>query len=217
MRQTKDALYDQVASLARALASPKRLELIELLCQGEKTVEQLAKGVEISVKLASAHLRALRHARLVHTRKAGKYVHYRMAGDSVANLWVTLRETAQECMVELRMALASAMQRADELKGVNRKTILGRAKAGELVVLDVRPVEEFAAGHLPHALSLPVDELKRRLKEIPQDVPVVAYCRGPFCFMAQEAVQLLREQGRHAFHLTDGVAEWRARGLPVVI
>lgn len=216
MRQVKDALYAQVAGLAQALASPKRLELLELLCQGEKTVEQLAEGVEVSVKLASAHLRALRQARLVETRKAGKYVHYRVANEGVGDLWVTLRETAQERLVELRVALASAMQHADELQAVDRKTILAKAKSGEVVVLDVRPADEYAAGHLPHAQSVPVDELKKRLKDIPKDVPVVAYCRGPFCFMAQEAVLLLRKHGRQAFHLSDGVAEWHARGLPVV-
>lgn len=215
MREVKDALYAQVARLAQALASPKRLELLELLCQSEKTVEELAEGAEISVKLASAHLRALRQARLVETRRAGKYVHCRIADQGVADLWVTLRESAQERLVELRVALASAMQHADELQGVDRKTILAKARSGEVVVLDVRPPAEYTAGHLPHAQSVPLVELRRRVKEIPQGVPVVAYCRGPFCFMAQEAVKLLRKSGRHAFHLSDGVAEWQAHGLPL--
>jgi rhodanese-related sulfurtransferase len=197
------------------LASPKRLELLELLCQGEKTVEDLAAQAEISVKLASAHLRELRLARLADTRKDGKYVIYRLAGPGVADLWVGLREQAEERLVELRMAVAAAMEHADDLHGVDRKSILAKARAGEVVVLDVRPVEEFEAGHLPHAQSLPVNELKKRLSEVSKDVPVVAYCRGPFCFMAQDAVKLLRARGYRAFHLTDGVAEWRARGLPI--
>ena len=197
------------------MASPKRLELLELLCQGEKPVETLAEQAEISVKLASAHLRELRLARLVDTRREGKYVFYRLADTGVSDLWVSLREQAEERLVELRMAVAAAMEHADDLQGVDRKSILSRARAGEIVVLDVRPQEEFEAGHLPHAQSLPVNELKKRLAEIPKDVPVVAYCRGPFCFMAKDAVNLLRNRGYQAFHLTDGVAEWRARGLPV--
>lgn len=215
MRAIKDLLYAQVARVAGALASPKRLELLELLCQSEKSVETLAEQCEISVKLASAHLRALRHARLVETRKDGKYVMYRLANSGVADLWVSLREHAEERLVELQVAVASAMEHSEDLRGVDRKSILAKARSGEVVVLDVRPAEEFDAGHLPHAQSIPVKELKKRLSEIPQDVPVVAYCRGPFCFMARDAVKLLRSRGYNALHLPDGVAEWRARGLPV--
>lgn len=211
----KNQLYEQVARLGKAVASPKRLELIELLCQGEKTVETLAVQAEISVKLASAHLKELRGARLVDTRKEGKYVLYRLASTSVADLWVTLRSEAEERLVELQMALASIVEHGNDLQGVERADILRRAATGEVVVLDVRPEEEFSVAHLPHARSLPVDELKRRIAELPKDVPVVAYCRGPFCLMAKDAVELLRKRGYRAFHLTDGVAEWRARGLPV--
>jgi rhodanese-related sulfurtransferase/DNA-binding CsgD family transcriptional regulator len=215
MRQIKDHLYEQVARIGKAVASPKRLELIELLCQGEKTVEVLAAQADISVKLASAHLKQLRMARLVDTRKEGKYVLYRLASTSVADLWVNLRTEAEERLVELQVALASIVEHGDELEGIDRAAILKKAKAGEVLVLDVRPEEEFASAHLPHARSLPVDELRKRLKELPKDVPVVAYCRGPFCLMARDAVELLRRQGYRAFHLTDGVAEWRARGLPI--
>jgi len=216
MRELKNHLYEQVARIGKAVASPKRLELIELLCQGEKTVELLAQQADISVKLASAHLKELRLTRLVDTRRDGKYILYRLASDSVANLWVHLRSEAEERLVELQMALASIVEHSDELKGVDRASILARATTGEVVVLDVRPQDEFSVAHLPHARSLPVDELKKRLAELPKDVPVVAYCRGPFCLMAKEAVELLRKKGYQAFHLTDGVAEWRARGLPVV-
>ena len=215
MRLLKNHLYEQVARIGKAVASPKRLELIELLCQGEKSVELLAAQAEISVKLVSAHLRELRLARLVETRKEGKYVLYRLTGTSVADLWVTLRAEAEERFVELQVALASIVDHADDLKGVDRATILKKAGTGEVVVLDVRPEEEFVAAHLPHARSLPVDELKKRLAELPKGVPVVAYCRGPFCLMAKDAVALLRKKGYRAFHLTDGVAEWRAHGLPI--
>ncbi len=215
MREFKNRLYEQVARIGKAVASPKRLELIELLCQGDKTDEMLAQQAEISVKLASAHLKELRMARLVDARKDGKYVHYRLAGTSVADLWVNLRSQAEERLVELQMALTTIVEHGDELEGVDRADILRRAAAGEVVVLDVRPQLEFAAAHLPHARSLPVDELKKRISELPKDLLVVAYCRGPFCLMAKDAVEQLREQGYRAFHLTDGVAEWRARGLPV--
>lgn len=215
MRDLKNHLYEQVARIGKAVASPKRLELIELLCQGEKTVETLAAQAEINVKLASAHLKELRLARLVVTRKDGKYVLYRLASTSVADLWVSLRSEAEERLVELQVALASIVEHGDDLEGVDRAAILKKARAGEVVVLDVRPEDEFAAAHLPHARSLPVDELKKRLAELPKGVPVVAYCRGPFCLMAKDAVALLRRRGYRAIHLTDGVAEWRARGLPI--
>lgn len=215
MKQLKDFLYEQVARIGKALASPKRLELIELLCQGEKTVEVLAAQAEISVKLVSAHLKELRVARLVETRKEGRYVLYRLADTGVADLWVALRAEAEERLVELQVALANIVAHGNELEGVDRKAILKKAASGEVVVLDVRPFDEYATAHLPHARSLPVDELKKRLAELPKGTPVVAYCRGPFCLMARDAVELLRKRGYRAFHLTDGVAEWRAQGLPV--
>ena len=215
MKAIKTHLYEQVSRIGKALASPKRLELIELLCQGEKTVEVLAAQAEISVKLASAHLRELRLARLAETRKDGKYVLYRLAGTSVADLWVTLRSEAEERLVELQVALANLITHGDELEGLDRRAILKKAAAGEVLVLDVRPTEEYASAHLPHARSLPVDELKKRLAELPKDTPVVAYCRGPFCLMARDAVELLRKRGYRAVHLSDGVAEWRAQGMPL--
>jgi rhodanese-related sulfurtransferase len=215
MTQIKSFLYEQVARIGKAVASPKRLELIELLCQGEKTVEVLAAQAAISVKLASSHLRQLRLARLVETRKDGKYVLYRLASTSVADLWVNLRSEAEERLVELQVALANIVTHGSDLEGFDRKSILKKAASGEVLVLDVRPSDEYATAHLPHARSLPVDELRKRLAELPKDTPVVAYCRGPFCLMAKDAVELLRKKGYRAFHLTDGVAEWRAHGLPI--
>lgn len=215
MRELKNHLYEQVARIGKALASPKRLELIELLCQGEKSVETLAAQSGMSLKLASSHLRELRLAQLVETRKDGKYVLYRLASLGVADLWVHLRSEAEERLVELQMALASLVEQKDPLERLDRAAILRKARAGEVVVLDVRPAEEFQAAHLPHARSVPLNELKKRLTDLPQDVPVVAYCRGPFCVLAKSAVDLLRKKGYQAFHLADGVAEWRARGLPI--
>lgn len=216
MNEIKTHLYEQVARIGKAVSNAKRLELIELLCQAEKPVETLAAQADISVKLASAHLRELRQARLVSTRKDGKYVFYRLADNSVADFWVALRSQAEERLVELQVAMASIVENGDGLEELDRATILAKARAGEVLVLDVRPTEEFTAGHLPHARSLPVNELEKRLANLPKDMPIVAYCRGPFCMFAKDAVELLRSKGFRAFHLTDGVAEWRAHGLPVV-
>jgi len=215
MRELKNLLYEQVSRIGKALASPKRLELIELLCQGEKTVEMLSRQADISVKLASAHLKELRGARLVETRKEGKYVFYRLADQGVADLWVSLRGLAEERLVDLQMGLESLVTHGNDLRGVDRESILKRAKSGEILIIDVRPEDEFAAGHLPFARSLPLAELKRRLDKLPKNKPVVAYCRGPFCMMAKDAVALLEKRGYQAFRLDDGIAEWRARGLPV--
>jgi rhodanese-related sulfurtransferase len=215
MREVKDLLYEQVGRIGKALASPKRLELIELMCQCERSVEALAKESDISVKLASAHLRALRTARLVETRKDGKYVFYRLADPGVAEIWVSLRALAEERLLELQMALHSLVTPGTKVIGVDRKAILQQAQRGDVVVIDVRPGQEFEAGHLPCARSLPLSELKQRLKELPKSKPIVAYCRGPFCVMAKDAVALLKKQGYHALKLDDGVAEWRAQGLPI--
>lgn len=215
MRQLKHLLYEQVSRIGKTLASPKRLELIELLCQCEKSVETLAREADISVKLTSAHLKTLREARFVEARKDGKRVHYRLADTSIADLWVTLRGVAEERLVDLQMALRSLLLTGTKLESVDRAAILKRASEGETIVIDVRPEVEYAAGHLPYARSLPLAELKKRHQQLPKDKPVVAYCRGPFCMMAKDAVVLLKKHGYRASRLEDGVAEWRARGLPI--
>jgi rhodanese-related sulfurtransferase/DNA-binding transcriptional ArsR family regulator len=215
MRALKDQLYGQVARIGKVMASPKRLELIELLCQGEKSVELLAEQGGLSVKLASAHLRELRLARLVEARKEGRYVLYRLADAEVANLWVVIRNVAETRLAELQQALHSMLDPEEALLPLDRAEILRRAAAGEVIVLDVRPAAEYDVARLPHARSVPVGELRQRLSELPPDLPVVAYCRGPYCLMARQAVELLRAEGRSARHLSDGVAEWRARGLPI--
>lgn len=214
-RQVKDVLYTQVARIGKAVSSPKRLELIELLCQGEKPVERLATEAAISLKLASAHLKELRQAHLVETRKEGKYVYYRLTSEAVADFWVGIRSLAEDRLLELRAALDKLAEHVHELTPMSREDLLSQAERGEVMVLDVRPAAEFQAGHLPYAQSMPLEELHKRLAELPQDKPVVAYCRGPFCLMAAEAVELLRKEGYSAIRLEDGVAEWRAYGLPV--
>jgi rhodanese-related sulfurtransferase/DNA-binding transcriptional ArsR family regulator len=214
-REVKDLLYEQVARISKAAASPKRLELIELLCQCEKTVETLAQDAGLSVKLTSAHLKELKAARLVDSRKDGKYVYYRLADPAVAAFWVNLRALAEERLLDLQGALRTFVNEPEKLAPADSKTLLIKAKKGDVMVIDVRPQEEYQAGHLPYARSLPLTELKKRLDELPKNKAVVAYCRGPFCMMAKDAVVLLQKRGYKASKLDDGVAEWRARGLPI--
>lgn len=207
-RRLKDLLYEQVARIGKAACSPKRLELIELLCQGEKTVEMLAREAAISMKLASAHLRELRAAHLVETERQGKNVIYRIANRAVADFWVAIRSLAEDRLGELRQALEQIASNPKELAPQNRDSLVKLAKKGEIVVIDVRPATEYAAAHLPFARSIPLDELESRLAELPAGKTVVAYCRGPYCLMAKDAVALLRQQGYDALRLPEGVAEW---------
>ncbi len=207
-RRIKDLLYEQVARIGKAASSPKRLELIELLCQGEKTVDTLARETSISMKLASAHLRELRAAHLVETEKQGKYVVYRIANRAVADFWVAIRSLAEDRLVELRLAIAQMAIHPQELAPQDRDSLVKLAKNGRVVVLDVRPAAEYEAAHLPFARSIPLEELKNRLAELPAGKTVVAYCRGPYCLMARDAVELLRKKGYDAIRLPEGVAEW---------
>lgn len=209
-RKVKDLLYEQVARIGKVFSSPKRLELIELLCQGEKTVEMLANEASISVKLASAHLRELRAAHLVGTERQGKNIIYRLADKSVADLWVQIHTLAEERLVELQLALQKIAAQPDDLVANDRDSLIKAARKGEVVVLDVRPAEEYLHAHLPFARSIPLEELRQRLAELPKDRSIVAYCRGPYCLMAADAVVLLKNEGYSAIHLREGVAEWAA-------
>ncbi|MDP3511726.1 MAG: metalloregulator ArsR/SmtB family transcription factor [Sulfuritalea sp.] len=197
-----------MARIGKAACSPKRLELIELLCQSEKTVDTLAREAAISMKLASAHLRELRAARLVETEKQGKYVIYRIANRQVADFWVAIRSLAEDRLVELQQVIEQMVSHPKELAPQDRDSLVKLARKGDVVVLDVRPTEEFLAAHLPFARSIPIGELKLRLSELPKGKKVVAYCRGPYCLMALDAVELLRKKGYDAVRLPEGVAEW---------
>lgn len=214
-RDIKDLLYEQVARIGKAVSSPKRLELLELLAQGEKTVELLAQELSIDVKLTSAHLKALKAARLVEDRREGKYRVYRLSGDDVAQLWVTLRQVAEEHLVELQLAVQGMVASPEQLTQATRRELLAQAKRGEVIVLDVRPAEEYAVAHLPYARSMPVAEIEKRLAELPKGREIVAYCRGPFCLFSDEAQQLLARKGYRVRKLLDGVAEWQAAGMPI--
>lgn len=214
-RRLKDVLYEQVARVGKALASPKRLEMLEILAQGEKAVETVAGEVGVDVKLASAHLKALRQAQLVRYRREGKRVMYRLSGEDVARLGVALRDVAGEHLVELRLALQRMIADPGSLAQVGRRELMTQARRGEVIVLDVRPVDEYDAGHLPYARSMPLTQLAHRLAELPRAAEIVAYCRGPFCLMSDEAVRLLRQHGFRASKTADGISEWQAAGLPV--
>ena len=214
-RQTKNQLYGQVARIGKAIASPKRLELIEILCQGEKTVEQLANDADISIKLASAHLKELRIAQMLETRRDGKYVFYRLASHAVSDFWVALRALAEDRLVELQLALSQLVTHADDLAAMSHDELLEQAARGDVVVIDVRPHTEYTQAHLPYAISLPLAELRQRITDLPADKPVVAYCRGPFCLWGKEAVAMLRKQGFQATRLQNGVSEWRAQGQTI--
>ncbi|WP_208880914.1 ArsR/SmtB family transcription factor [Streptomyces armeniacus] len=210
----KAALYDAFARTGKALSSGKRLELLDLLAQGERTVDALAKAAGLNLTTASAHLQTLKQAGLVATRRDGVRIHYRLAGDDVAALYALLRQVAHIHQAGVEPA-RTAYLGADEAEEVDREALRTRAEAGEVVVLDVRPAEEYAAGHIPGALSIPVEELAERITELPQDTEVVAYCRGAYCVLAYDAVRLLQERGRRAVRLTDGMLEWRLADFPV--
>jgi rhodanese-related sulfurtransferase/DNA-binding HxlR family transcriptional regulator len=215
-RAAKTALFDEFARAAKALASGRRIEMLDVLANGERTVEALASEVGLSAANTSQHLQVLRQAGLVTSRRQRTSIHYRLAAPEVFQLWQVLRTLAASRLAEVERLAAAYLGARDELEPVTRKELARRLKVGEdLVVLDVRPAAEHAAGHLPGAVSIPVDELRRRLAELPGDREVVAYCRGPYCAFAHEAVAVLREAGLQARRSEDGLPEWQAAGLAV--
>ena len=211
-RQFKDAIYEQLARIGKAVSAPKRLELLELLCQGPRTVEALAKQASISTANASQHLQILRAARIVEAEKCGLHVEYRLTDDKVSDFFLSLRTLAEAQLVEIHHIAHQYLQGRGALEPVRGEELLRRVRRGEVLVLDVRPAEEYQAGHIPGALSVPVTEINRRVKNLPKNREIVAYCRGPYCVMAVEAVELLRNWGFNAQRMEQGVIEWRARG-----
>ena len=216
-REAKDRLYEQFARTAKAVASPKRIELLELLAQGERPVEALAQATGMGVTNTSAHLQVLRRAGLAETRKQGTKVHYRLAGDEVAAFVATLRDLARSRLAEVDRVVRDYFVARDDLEPVSRQELVDRASRGEVVILDVRPASEFAAGHIPGALSVPLNQLDAALSRLPRRARIVAYCRGPYCVLAPQAVQRLRANGFDARRLVDGMPEWRLAGLPVAV
>ncbi|MGY1621920.1 ArsR/SmtB family transcription factor [Geodermatophilus sp. SYSU D00965] len=215
-RQAKSALYDALASVGKALGNGRRAELVDVLSQGERSVEELAGEISQTVANTSQHLQFLLRAGLVRTRRDGPRVRYSLAGDAVGALWRTMREVAGEHAARIDELAAAYLGDRSQLATIGREELLDRMRAGEVVVLDVRPPAEYAAGHLPDAINVPPDELAARLRDLPDGQPVVAYCRGPLCAYADTAVRALTAQGRSAWRLVDGLPEWAAAGLPVV-
>ncbi|MFV8749810.1 ArsR/SmtB family transcription factor [Nannocystaceae bacterium ST9] len=214
-RAFKDRVYEQLARVGKALAAPKRLELLDLLAQGPRTVDALARQVDLPIANASAHLKVLRGARLVETEKRGLYVEYRLADEQVALLCHTLRELAVDRLGEIDDVTRGYLDERGAMEAIDADDLLRRVEAGEVRVIDVRPHREYLAGHIPGALSIPLEELAGRLAELPGDREIVAYCRGPWCVMAIDAVELLRAHGFEARRMDLGVVDWRARGRPV--
>jgi DNA-binding transcriptional ArsR family regulator len=211
----KDALFEQFARVGKALANPKRLQLIDVLAQSERTVESLAQATALKLTTASAHLQALRQSGLVRTRREGARVYYRLADDDVAGLYLMMRDVAGRYLAETERAAREFLGQ-DDIEAVGRDGLLDRIRSGELVMLDVRPAVEFDAGHIEGAIGIPLEGLYERLSELPADLDVVAYCRGEYCVLAYEAVRLLRSSGRHARRMQGGMLEWRLENHPVV-
>lgn len=211
----KQALFGQFAAVAKALAHSHRLELLEQLAQGERSVEVLADRIGVSVANASQHLGHLRRAGLVDSRRDGKFVFYRLTDEAVLALLGSLRRIAERNLAEVERVVRGYFQNRDGLEAISRAELMDRLKAGLVTVLDVRPEDEFALGHLPGALNIPLGELEQRLGTFHRDREIVAYCRGPYCVLSYEAVAMLRARGFKVRRLEDGLPEWRAAGLPI--
>jgi rhodanese-related sulfurtransferase len=216
-RTFKNQLYEQFARLGKALASPHRLELLDVLAQCERTVEALAQETGMSVANASQHLQVLRTARLVETRREGTSIYYRLASESVSSLWLSLRAVGEAHLAEIDRVVETFLQDRAQWQPITAVALLEELRSERVILLDVRPAEEYQAGHLPQALSIPVAELEARLSEVPLDREIVAYCRGPYCVFADEAVALLHAHGYRARRLEEGVADWRQLALPVEV
>ena len=214
-RAARIGLYEQLARIGKVVVHPKRIELLELLCQTERSVETLAVATGLKLTTASAHLQVMRQARLVETRREGTRVFYRAAGEEVCALVSALGALGRARLAEVDQILQAVGAGTGDAERVSRSELLERARAGSVVVVDVRPIEEYSAGHIPGAVSLPLEQIEARLGELDPEVEVVAYCRGPLCLLAPEAVAVLRERGVRARCLEDGLPEWRHAGLPV--
>jgi rhodanese-related sulfurtransferase/DNA-binding transcriptional ArsR family regulator len=213
-RAFKDRLYGQLARVGKALASPHRLELLELLAQGERTVDSLATETSMSIASTSQHLQALREGGLVESRKQGLFVHYRLADPTVFELTRALRVVAETRLAELGRIVRDHFGDRSEPEPVMMEELIERARSGNVVIIDTRPANEYSAGHIAGAISIPIDELQERLRQLPKGKEYVAYCRGPYCAYADRAVDLLRANGRRARRLAYGFPEWKASGLP---
>jgi rhodanese-related sulfurtransferase/DNA-binding transcriptional ArsR family regulator len=214
-REFKSRLYEQFARVGKAVSNPHRLELLELLAQGERTVEALARESNMSLASTSQHLQALRQGGLVQSKKAGLFVHYRISDDSVLELARAMRTVAERRLAELERVVREHFATRSEAEAISMQELLERARSGRVVVLDTRPAEEYAAGHIAGAISVPFDQVEARWRELPKSHVYVAYCRGPYCVYADRAIELLHARGRKARRLSAGFPEWKLSGLPI--
>jgi rhodanese-related sulfurtransferase len=214
-REFKDRLFGQFARVGKALASPRRLEIVDLLAQGERTVEEIARETAMSVASASQHLQALKAARMVEVRREGHYAHYRLADEDVFRTWQAIRALAESRLAEVDGVVEAYLVDRDALEAVDATELMERLTVGSVLVLDVRPEKEYRAGHIPGALSVPLHTLEAALQTLPRDREIVAYCRGPYCVFSDEAVALLRSRGYRTRRLRQGLPEWRSAGMPV--
>ncbi len=214
-RRYKDTIYEQFARIGKAVSSPKRLELLDLLCQGPRTVEALAKESSLTIGNASRHLQVIRQAGLVGRRKEGLFVTYQIADPAVSDFLRGMRLLAASRLAEIEWTTKQFLEGRQGLEPVDREELLERVRSGAAVVIDVRPQEEYRVAHIPGAISIPLKQLEARLAELPKDQEIVAYCRGPYCVLAMRAVETLRVRGFRAVRLEDGVLDWRARGFPL--
>jgi len=214
-REFKVRLYGQYGRIGKALASPHRLELLELLAQGDRTVESLASEIDVSTANASQHLQVLRQAGLVETRRDGLFIHYRLADPAVFELCRAIRIVAERRLAELDVLVRDHFRDRSDAEAVSIDELLARAKRKDIVILDTRPAGEYAAGHIAGAVSVPVDQLQAQLRRLPKNQEYVAYCRGPYCVYADRAVALLKRSGRRALRLSEGFPEWKAAGFPI--
>jgi rhodanese-related sulfurtransferase len=213
--EAKQRIYELFARIAKALASPARLELLDMLMQGERSVDSLARATNLSVPNASQHLQLLSAARLVDARRQGQRVLYRIADDTVAVLWHTLRRTAEARLTELDAVVRDYMVGRDDFEPISRDELVRRLKAGTATLIDVRPLDEYHAAHIAGATSVPLEQIAAFAKTVPKGRSIIAYCRGPYCVLSLQAVATLRKRGIAARRLEDGVSEWHAAGLPV--
>ena len=216
-RAFKDAIYEQFARIGKAVSSPKRLELLDILCQGPRTVEVMAKETGLTVANASQHLQVLRAARLVETEKEGLFVKYRLADQAVCEFFRAMRLLAESRLAEVEQIKRQFLEGKEGMEPVNREALLELVRKGAVTVLDVRPAEEYNAGHIAGAISLPLKEIEQRLSDLPRNQEIVAYCRGPYCVLSIQAVEMLRAKGFKAVRIEEGIQDFRAMGFPIAV
>lgn len=214
-REFKDKIFSELARITGALGNPRRLEIIDLLAQGEKTVERIATATGISVANASQHLQVLKTSNLVAVKRQGNYIYYRLASDEVLKIWTLLRDFGTSRIAEIDRVVREFRTEKNSLQSVTASELLSKIQAENVVLLDVRPQEEYNSGHIEGAVCIPIDQLTERLSELPSSMEVIAYCRGPFCVFADEAIQILKNNNYSASRLEDGYADWKLKGLPV--